>query len=145
VGGRAAIGVGCRLGAAIRSDKVTAAGPLCAQVTFVVSARREDVRHALGNANTVAPHRDHLIWIVGQQADHAETELAQHFRRREVDALVHVKAQLLVGVERVETGVRQLVGLPLVEETSAASLLGEVEQHPAARPCDRSDRSDRAA
>ncbi len=62
-----------------------------------------------------------------------EAELAQHLGRRQIDPLVGVEAQLLVGVERVEAGILQLVGAQLVDEADAAAFLREIEQHAAAR------------
>src|SRR5207244_8181809 len=76
---------------------------------------------------------------VGQQADSAETELAEHFRCRQVNPLIGVKAQLLVGVERVETSILQPVGSQLVDEADAAPFLREVEQQPATCSRDRCD------
>ena len=72
----------------------------------------------------------------------AEAELAQHLGGRQIDPLVGVEAELLVGVDRIEPGILQLIGAQLVDEADAAALLREVQQHAAAR---RGDRGDRAA
>src|SRR5581483_8425121 len=66
-------------------------------------------------------------------------ELTQHLRRREIDPLVGVEAELLVGVDRVEPGILELVGAQLVDQADAAALLREIEQNAAARLGDRGD------
>ena len=71
-----------------------------------------------------------------------EAELAQHLGGRQIDPLVGVEAELLVGVDRVEPGILQLVGAQLVDQPDAAAFLRQIEQHAAAG---RGDRGDRAA
>src|ERR1700744_2579174 len=95
--------------------------------------------HAFGDADAIAFERNHFVWVVGQQPDRTETELPQHFRRRQIDPLVSIEAQLLIGVERIETGILQPIGPQLVNEPDAAALLREVEQDAAARLRDRGD------
>ena len=89
------------------------------------------MRHALGDPDAVAFEGDHLVGVVGQQPYRAKTELPQHFCRREINPLVGVEAQLLVGVERVETGILQAIGAQLIDQPDAAPLLRQVEQHAA--------------
>ena len=66
--------------------------------------------------------------VVGEQADPADAELAQHRRRRPEVALVVAEAEVVVGVDRVQAAVLQAVGAQLVGEADAAALLREVEQ-----------------
>lgn len=99
------------------------------------------MKHAFGDADATPLERSRLVRIVGQQADRPEAELADHFSRGKVDTLVRVKAQLLVGVKGVETGVLQMISPELVDEPYAASLLREVEKYPTPRARDRRDRS----
>ena len=80
--------------------------------------------------------------LLVKQPHGREAELAQHLGGRQIDPLVGVEAELLVGVERIEPGILQLIGAQLVDEPDAAAFLREIEQHPAAR---RGDRGDRAA
>ena len=58
-------------------------------------------------------------------------EVAQDLGADAVVALVGLEAEPLVGFDRVEPGVLQLVGANLVGQADAAALLIEVEQHPA--------------
>ena len=97
------------------------------------------MRHALGDTDAVAFEGNHFVRVVGQQPDGSETELPQHFRSRQIDPLVGVEPQLLVGVERVETSILQPIGPQLVDEPDAPSFLREIEQHAAAGPGDGSD------
>jgi len=91
-----------------------------AQIALVVAVRREDMRHALDDADAAAVERRHLLGVVGQQADAQEAQLAQHFGGREIDPLVGVEPELLVGVDGVEAGILKLVGAQLVDEADAA-------------------------
>ena len=88
------------------------------------------MRHPLGNADAVALEGRNFLGIVGQQAHRTKAELPQHFRRREIDTLVRVETQLLVGIERVKTGVLQPVGSELVNEPDAAPFLRQVSSTP---------------
>ena len=58
--------------------------------------------------------------------------MPQHLGCRLVDPLVGVVAQHLVGIDRVELGILQTIGPQLVDQTDAAPLLGQIEQHPGA-------------
>src|SRR5207302_8428795 len=60
---------------------------------------------------------------------------------RQIDPLVGVEAELLVGVDRVEPGVLQLVGAQFVDQANAAALLREIEQDAAAGFGARRDRA----
>jgi len=73
------------------------------------------VRHSLGDTDAVAFEGDHLVWVVGQEPHDAETQLPQHFRRRQINPLVCVEAQLLIGIECIETGILQPIGPQLVD------------------------------
>src|SRR5215469_4529767 len=95
------------------------------------------MRHTLGDPDAVAFEGDHLVGVVGQEADHTETELPQHFRRWQVYPLVGIEAQLLIGVERVETGILQPVRAQLIDEPDATSLLRQIKEHTAAGLRDR--------
>src|SRR5215469_13000173 len=108
---------------------MTAADRLGAKIALVVAVRWEDVRHPFGDMDTVPLKRRDLFRIVGQQTNRAEPELAQHFRSRQINALIGVEAQLLIGIERVEPSVLQPVGPEFVDQPDAASLLREIEKH----------------
>ena len=99
------------------------------------------MRDPLGDADAVALKRRDFIRVVGHQPHRAETQLAQHFRSREVHTLVGVEAELLIRVERVEPGILQLIGPELVDEADAPALLRQIEQHAVARSRDRGDRA----
>ena len=110
-----------------RLQKMAAAHRLGAQIALVVPVGREDMRHPLGDADAVAFERRDFLGIIGQQTDHAKTQLPQHVRGRQIDPFVGVETQLFVGVERVETGVLQSIGAQLIDEPDAAPLLREIE------------------
>ena len=118
-----------------------AARRLGAQIALVVPVRREDVGHALGDGDAAAIERGDLLGVVGQQADAQEAQLAQHLGGREVDALVGVEAELLVGIDGVETGILELVGAQLVDQADAAAFLREIEQNAATGAGDLADRA----
>jgi hypothetical protein len=54
--------------------------------------------------------------------------LAQHLSRRQIDPLVGVEAQLLVGLEGIGALVLQPIGAQLVYQSDAAALLRQVDQ-----------------
>ena len=53
----------------------------------------------------------------------------QHHRGRAVGALVRLEAEVLVGVDRVEAAVLELVGAQLVDQADAAPFVRQVEEH----------------
>lgn len=65
--------------------------------------------------------------VVGHQAHVADAQLADDARAHAVVALVGFEAQFEVGVDGVEPLVLQLVGVDLVAESDAASLLIEID------------------
>src|SRR6185437_14644491 len=52
-----------------------------------------------------------------------------------------IESELLIGVDRVEPFILELIGAQLVDEADAAALLREIEQHAAARARDLGDRA----
>src|SRR4029077_6092919 len=104
-----------------RLQQVPAARGLGPEVALVVVVGGEDVRHALDHRDAAAGQRRYLLWVVGEKAHPGYAELAQHLRRRQVDPLVGIETQLLVGVDRVEARVLQLIGPELVDEPDAAA------------------------
>jgi hypothetical protein len=56
-------------------------------------------------------------------------ELAQHFGRRQEDALVGLEAEPFVGFNCIEPLVLQCIGAELVDQPDTAPFLGEIEQY----------------
>ena len=79
--------------------------------------------------------------IVGQQPDLGKSELAQHFGGGKIKPFVGVEAELLVGVDRIETLVLQRIGAQFVDEADAAPLLCQINQNAGARLGDLGNRT----
>src|SRR3546814_2210854 len=74
---------------------------------LVVAVRGEAVADALVDGDAKAAERGDLLGIIGQQAHPAEAEVVEHLGGRQVDPLVGIEAELLVGVQGVGAAVLQ--------------------------------------
>jgi hypothetical protein len=81
-----------------------------------------------------------LCRIVGQQPHALAAENLQHAGRDSVVALVVIKAQGCVGVDRIEPSILELVGAHLVGEPEAATLLLEIENNAATQIIEPAER-----
>ena len=86
----------------------------------------------LDHGDAEAGEAGDLLGIVGHQPHRLESQAAQHLRRRQIDPLIGVEAQLEIGLQRIGAAVLQAIGPELVDEADAAALLGQIEQQPAA-------------
>ena len=88
-------------------------------------------RHALDHLDPVLSERVQLSGVVRHDTRASHTEFAQHCGGRGVVASVDREAERDVRVDRVEATVLKRVRADLVEQTDAASLVAEVEEHAA--------------
>src|SRR6266536_4953696 len=88
-------------------------------------------RHALDDLDPVVRERLQLRGVVRHDARASDAEPAQHRGGRGVVTSVDGQAKRDVRVDRIESAVLERVRADLVEEPDAASLVAEVEQHPA--------------
>src|SRR5689334_12879907 len=91
--------------------------------------RRDLERIALGDLDPVTLEALDFLWIVGEQIDALDAEVAQHLRRNPVVAAVVLEAELKIRLYRIEPLVLQRVGANLVRQTDATALLVHVQQH----------------
>ena len=110
------------------------------QVGLVVLVGRVGDRHLVGHPQAVALQPADLLGVVGQDPDRRQAEVDQDLGADAVVAQVGRQAELEVGVDGVIALLLQLVGLELVEQADAATLLGEVEQHALALGLDHRQR-----
>ena len=103
---------------------------------FVVGIRGDDDRHDLVDAEPVTLQSGPLERVVGHQPHVADAQLADDARPHAVVAFVGLEAQFDIGIHRIETLVLQFVGVDLVAEADAASLLVEVDDGTLALPLD---------
>ena len=99
------------------------------------------MRHALLHDDAAARQGGHLLGVVRQQPDPAKAQAAQHLGGRQIDPLVGVETQLLVGLDGVGAAVLQAIGAQLVHQADAAALLRQVEQQSGPRLGDGVDRA----
>ena len=81
-------------------------------------------RHRFDDRQPVALDAHELARVVGQQPHRADAEVAQDLRADAVVALVGLEAEPLVGLDRVEALVLQLVGADLVRPARCPALPG---------------------
>lgn len=86
----------------------------------------------LGDLDAMPRQPLDLTRIVGQQADAFDTQQPQHFNGGKINALVVIKAQLLIGIQSIETGILQFIGPEFVDQPDPPSFLGKVEKDAAA-------------
>ena len=72
-----------------------------------------------------------FLGVVGQQADLGQAEVLEDLDADAVVAGVGLVAEGQVGFDGVEPFVLQVVGLDLFDQSDAAALLGQVDQHAA--------------
>src|SRR5262245_24307716 len=98
------------------------------QVAAVLGVRGDLDRHLLDHGESETLDAGHLLRIVREDADRREAEVGEDLAPDPVFAHVCREAELEVRLDRVESGLLQLVGLELVEKADAPSLLRHVEQ-----------------
>src|SRR6516225_10711502 len=91
--------------------------------------RRDLQRQPLADREPVAFDSDELPRVVAQQAHRSYANLAQDLYTNSVIALIGLESQALVGFDRVEPLVLQLVRPDFVGQTDAAAFLIQVQQH----------------
>src|SRR5439155_17070835 len=102
-----------------------------AHVAGTLVVRRLHDRNSLTETQTVAFEPHHLARIVRDGPDRLEAEVEQDLRADAVITQIRLEAELLVGFDGVSAGVLELVGLQLVEQSDAPTLLIEVRDHAA--------------
>src|ERR1039457_81615 len=102
---------------------------------------RDFERDALDDLEAVAVDRDVLGRVVREETDLPYAEVPQNLAADAVVADVGRETELLVRGHRVEALLLQLVGAQLVDETDAAALLKEIEEHALALPRDQLHRA----
>ena len=98
---------------------------------------RELVRDALHHGDPLLPEHAHLVRVVGHQLNARIPKMLEDLCRNGEPPLVSLEAKPLIGIDRVETLVLELIGLELVDESDPAPLLCEVEQDPRSLFADR--------
>src|SRR3954453_20248491 len=101
------------------------------EVAAILRVRRNLDRHLLDDAEAEPLDSGHLLRVVRQDADRAESEVGENLASDAVLAKIRGEAELEVGLHGVEPGLLQLVGLALVQEADPAPLLRHVEKHSA--------------
>ena len=101
-----------------------------------VSARRirrgDFERQPLGDRQAVPFDPHQLARVVAEQTHRADAQLAQDLDTHSVIALIRFEAEPLVGLDRVEALVLELVRANLVREPDAAAFLIQIQQDAAA-------------
>src|ERR1035437_6022307 len=98
------------------------------EIALVLGVRGNDDRQLLDDGQPVAGDVQ-LARVVGEQADGREPEIDENLVADPPLPLVRAEAELQVGLDRVVAALLQLVGLELVEQADAASLLRHVEEN----------------
>src|SRR5215468_7474222 len=81
--------------------------------------------------------RVHLAWVIGQQANAPNAKVVEDCSRQAEIPEVRLEPERVVGLDRVDSRVPQLVGLQLRHQADAASLLKFIEHQSAAFLRDR--------
>jgi hypothetical protein len=87
------------------------------------------VGNAFADFDAVAAQCADLRRIIRQKTYACEAQDAKHPHCRQIDALVVVKAKLLVGVDCIESAILQSLGAQLVDEANAPAFMREIKQH----------------
>src|SRR3990172_888521 len=88
-------------------------------------------RNALDDLQPVSLHRDELAGVVGQKAQARHPDRTQDLRPDPVVALVRLETKMLIGLDRIDTLVLQVIGLDLVGEPDPTPFLAHVQDYPA--------------
>ncbi len=89
-------------------------------------------RHALDDLETVGGEPHALVRVVRQETNLPHAQIGQDLRPDSEVPLVGLESEALVGLDRVETAILQVVGANLVREPDPAPLLPHVEEDPLA-------------
>jgi hypothetical protein len=98
------------------------------QVLFGVWARRDFTRHTFNHLEPGAFQGLDLFRIVRKQAHFAYAESFQNLRRKSKLSVIGLKAEAFVGLNRVQAGILQFVGLQFCHQANAAAFLLFVDQ-----------------
>src|SRR5207245_9968994 len=106
-----------------RLQEVTELVFLGLQVTLVVRIRLDSYRHPLDHLEAKAFEAIDLLGIVREQTDLSNPKVVKDLAADAVIALVGGMAQRLVGLDRVQSPILQVVGMELVQEPDTSPFL----------------------
>src|ERR1043166_2563001 len=115
-----------------RRQQVTELLFLRLQVASCRLRRRNLDGHALAHDETVARDAIELAWIVAEEPERTDAEIAKDLDAGTIVAMIGAEAQTLVGFDRVAAFVLQGIRADLVGESDAAAFLIQIEQDAAA-------------
>src|SRR5579864_4687049 len=75
----------------------------------------------------------HFIGVVGKQAYFADSQRLENLRGQRELTVIGLEAETFVGLDRIESGVLQFVGLQFSHQADAAALLLFVHQNAGSR------------
>ena len=99
------------------------------QVAGVVLAGIHHQGHPIHHLQAIATEAGDLAGVVGDQAQAMHPQLAEDLGSHAVVAQIGREAEALVGLHRVKAAILQGIGLELVDQANAASLLAEIHHH----------------
>jgi hypothetical protein len=103
------------------------------QILFGMWTWRDFTRHAFNHLDTGALQSLDLFGIIRKQAHLAYAERFQNFRGKSELAVIGLKTEAFVGLNRVEAGILQFVSLQFCHQANAAAFLLFVDQDSRAR------------
>jgi hypothetical protein len=106
-----------------RSKKMTELFSLGLEILFRVRTRRDFAGHALNHLDPGALERFNLVWIVGEQAHFGDAQRLENLARQGEVPVIGLESQSLVGFDRVQTRVLQLIRLQLGHKSDATAFL----------------------
>ena len=103
--------------------------PFSLQIFLRMRAGSHLTRHSLHNFNSCLLQRRHFIWIIRKQPHSPNPKRFQYLRRQCKFAMVRLKSQSLVGLDRIQPGILQFISLQLRHQPNAAPFLLFINQN----------------
>ena len=100
-------------------------------VFFVVRVTIDADGDLFDDAEPVAFEPDDFFGIVGEQTNFFQTEVGENLSAHSVVAQVCGEAEFFVGLDGVEPGFLELVGMDFRGQADAATFLAQVKEHAA--------------
>ena len=121
-------------------EPVPGPGRFRSKIAAIIGLNRRFQRHPAYDLNSRLGQTVELGRVVGEQHDARAVEHLQHSRGDTVVALIVIKAERCIGIDRVEPALLHLIGAHLVGQAEPAALLRQIENDAAAYIVDARER-----
>src|SRR5580704_11134595 len=119
--------------ATLRGEQVAELRSLRLEIRSVFLRCRRLYSDAIHDTQAISLESDHFARVVRQHANGFQSQIQENLRSNAIVPQIGLETELLVGLDGIRALVLEGIRLEFVEKANAATLLIEVDQHPASR------------